>query len=363
MLALGVDGGRVMLVDEATGAVKWAVQAHAGGNWRASVAMSSDGRLVASVGLDDEHWKLWDAASGAVLRVGARHDGTGACSCKVTDADGRLLHEGCPVVAHTSQVRKVALSPCGNRIATGGLDSTVILWDARTGAAEHLLGHSQEITSISFSAKGEWLASGSRDGSIRVWDVPTGVLSRTIQEPHKTLKITMVSLHFSPTKKCTLFSIESAGTIRMWDIDSGERKGGMFGGAFATCSPDGRTIATANAPGGRDLQLIDAESESFRFRMVGHTREVQSACFSQDGSRLASGSSDGTCKVWDSSTGALLRTIPVGRPVLSVVWGRDWERDTLIGEAFAMGQHPRLGAGSQVLAFEAGVVKMILDCV
>ena len=79
MLALGVDGGRVMLVDEATGAVKWAVQAHAGGNWRASVAMSSDGRLVASVGLDDEHWKLWDAASGAVLRVGARHRRRNGC--------------------------------------------------------------------------------------------------------------------------------------------------------------------------------------------------------------------------------------------------------------------------------------------
>ena len=67
--------------------------------------------------------------------------------------------------------------------------------------------------------------------------------------------------------------------------------------------------------------------------------------------------------VWDSSTGALLGTIPVGRTVLSVVWGRDWARDTLMGEAFAMGQHPRLGAGSKVLALEVGVVQMILDCV
>jgi len=29
--------------------------------------------------------------------------------------------------------------------------------------------------------------------------------------------------------------------------------------------------------------------------------------------------------------------------------------------AFAMGHHPRIGAGSQVLALEAGVVHMILD--
>jgi len=360
MLALGVDGGRVMLVDEATGEVKWAVQAHAGGNWRASVAMSSDGRLLASVGLDDEHWKLWDAASGAVLRAGARHDGTCACTCKVTDIGGRLLQDGCPVVAHTSQVRAVALSPCGHRLATGGLDSTVILWDAQTGEAEHLLGHSRNITSLSFSVKGEWLASGSRDGSIRVWDVPTGVLFRAIQEPHHN---PVLSVHFSPTKTSLLSSTQSDGTIQFWDVDSGERRRGIFGGAFAMCSPDGRTIATASSPAGRDLQLVDVEAKAFRFRMAGHSREVRSASFSQDGSKLASGSSDGTCKVWDSSTGALLQNITVGRPVLSVVWGRDWGRDTLRGEAFAMGQHPRLGAGSQVLAFEVGVVRMILDCV
>ena len=83
---------------------------------------------------------------------------------------------------------------------------------------------------------------------------------------------------------------------------------------------------------------------------------------SPDGSKFASGSNNGTCKVWDSSTGALLRTIDVlPNSRLSVSWGCDWVRDTQRGEAFAMGQHPRLGAGSRVLALEVGVVRMILD--
>ena len=80
-----------------------------------------------------------------------------------------------------------------------------------------------------------------------------------------------------------------------------------------------------------------------------------------DGSKLASSGEDGTCKVWDSSTGELLRSIHIGRSVESVVWGRDWVRDTLGAVAFAMGHHPRLGAESQVLELEAGVVRMILD--
>ena len=78
MLALGLANGQVKLVDEATGEVKWAVQAH---HYGSRTAMSSEGRFIASVGGDDEHWKLWDAASGAVHKVGARHDGTAGCIC------------------------------------------------------------------------------------------------------------------------------------------------------------------------------------------------------------------------------------------------------------------------------------------
>ena len=65
--------------------------------------------------------------------------------------------------------------------------------------------------------------------------------------------------------------------------------------------------------------------------------------------------------MWDSSTGALLRTIVLGSPLWAVVWGRDWVRDTHTGVAFAMGHHPRLGAESQVLGLDPGVVRMIVD--
>ena len=66
-----------------------------------------------------------------------------------------------------------------------------------------------------------------------------------------------------------------------------------------------------------------------------------------------------SCKVWDSSTGELLRTITIGGPVYSVAWGRNWVRGTQM--AFAMGQHPRLGEGSRVLDLDVGVVRMVLD--
>ena len=97
-----------------------------------------------------------------------------------------------------------------------------------------------------------------------------------------------------------------------------------------------------------------------RLRLNGHQHTVCSVSFSvDDESKLASFSWD-ACKMWDSSTGALLSTIEVN-VFASVSWGRDWVRDTEGAMAFAMGYNPRLGERSEVLALDAGVVRMILD--
>jgi len=125
-----------MLVDEGTGEVKWAIQAHTStcaGYSPSGVAMSTDGRFVASVGLEDDQWKLWHAASGAIHSVGARHDGSGACICDVPPLGHPSFKEGCPAVAHFGGLLAVAFSSCGQRLATGGRDRSLILWDARTG--------------------------------------------------------------------------------------------------------------------------------------------------------------------------------------------------------------------------------------
>ena len=137
MLALGVTGGRVMLVDEATGEERWEVQAHAVVPSSMCVAMSpSNGRFVASASNKQGEWKLLDAASGAECMTGARHDGTGACSCRVTRSGRISLDEGCPVEVHFADLNRLAFSPCGARLASGGYGGVVILWDAHTGTAE-----------------------------------------------------------------------------------------------------------------------------------------------------------------------------------------------------------------------------------
>ena len=68
-------------------------------------------------------------------------------------------------------IRAVAFSPDGNRIAWAGADRAVRIWDVKQareiGSFE---GHRGEVSSLTYSVSGRLLASGSADGTVLIWD-------------------------------------------------------------------------------------------------------------------------------------------------------------------------------------------------
>ncbi len=61
-------------------------------------------------------------------------------------------------------------SPDGAKLATGGNNGAVKLWNAETGELlATYLGHKTAIHSVAFNPDGTLLASGSRDGTVRIW--------------------------------------------------------------------------------------------------------------------------------------------------------------------------------------------------
>ena len=69
-------------------------------------------------------------------------------------------------------VTSVAISPNGQLVAAGSLDTVVRIWDVTTGMLiERLRGHRDSVYSVAFTPDGKGLVSGSLDKTLKYWDV------------------------------------------------------------------------------------------------------------------------------------------------------------------------------------------------
>src|SRR5262245_18000811 len=73
---------------------------------------------------------------------------------------------------HGCSVHSVALSPDGKTLASAHNDSTIQLWDVKTGRLiRSFTGHTGHVPVIVFSPDGKLLAGGSPDQTVKLWDV------------------------------------------------------------------------------------------------------------------------------------------------------------------------------------------------
>jgi len=246
--------------------------------------------------------------------------GGGDGTVRLWDATtGQELHA---LRGHNGSVTDVAYSPDGRQIASASLDHTVKLWDAATGQVVHALrGHSQLVTGVSFSLDGRRLASGSADHTVRIWDATTGQELRALHG-HTAV---VWGVAYSPDGH-TLASASADRTVRIWDAATGREvhalRGHMAPVHRVAYRPDGRTLASA----GEDftVKLWDAATGQIVHTLRGQSDEVIGVAYSPDGRQIAAASLDQTVKLYDAATGQEVRTL---RGYTAQVWSVAYSPD------------------------------------
>lgn len=208
---------------------------------------------------------------------------------------------------HSAEVQSVAFSPNDVYIASGSLDGSVRLWDARTGEELHLLkGHSDCVHSVCFSPDGHRIMTGSGDKTLRIWDVQTGTELLCITG--HSARVTGTA--FSPDGRRAA-SGSWDNTVRVWDVKTGAEEFALRGHEgfvdAVSYSSDGRLIASGSHD--NTVRVWDAHQGKELRVLRGHEKYVSSVLFSQDRRRMATGSADKTIRLWDTERGLEIRTL------------------------------------------------------
>ena len=167
-------------------------------------------------------------------------------------------------IGHTNAVLCLAFDPSGRVLASGSIDTTVILWDVPAFRPRLVLrGHTRDVRALAFSPNGSRLATTGGDGTIRLWDVATGnpVVQPPPVNPERAVAIN--TLAFSPDGQSIVVGRES-GDIYRFDartlgaiakLPTLPTQGPV---EFLAYSPDGRRLAVSII--GKKPDLIDPKT-------------------------------------------------------------------------------------------------------
>ena len=224
------------------------------------------------------------------------------------------------LTGHGADADSIAFTPDGKRIAAGGWDASIDIWNVADGSLSLTIKDFSGHTAP-FSPNGKWIAAGSGDSDVMIWDAATGRTTHTFSKHTKKVQ----TVAFSPDGTLLVSGGED-GMVYVWAIANNQIVRPLSGHTdkvFATAfSPDGKRIVSAGFDG--TIMVWDvASGKTIYPPLTSNHSKVVAAVFSPDGGSIASGGWDFNVRVWDADTGQHLRAYPGNSIVDSLAYSPD----------------------------------------
>jgi len=276
---------------------------------------SPDGRTLATGSFDKgvflwqvygecENYGVMRGHGNAVLETHWKHDGTQLYTCSadksvcVWDPDsGKRLKK---LNGHTAIVNSMQTSRRGvPYLVSGGDDGTTKLWDLRVRRCVHTFEHQYQILAVSFDDASERIFSGSLDNTVLIYDMRMRDADPEVLEGH-TDSITGLDV----SKDGNFLATNGMdNTVRIWDVRP-------FAGGRNRClrvlrgathnfeknllrvrwSEKDAMLAAGSAD--QNVNIWDMRQLQLAYKLPGHTGSVNEICFHPKEPIIASMASD-----------------------------------------------------------------------
>ena len=302
------------------------------------LAFSPDGATLA-VARDDGSTQLFDVANHKPIGYFAPDEKPAAHI--------ELAGDPQSISPDNNSAVSVAFNSTGSLLATGTRDGMAHVWTVPGGREMLRIFHGAPVSQLAFHPKANQLVIASDDGHVRIFDVARATMVADFKCPGKT-----VAVSFSPDGDL-IAALSSEGTVSLFDavhrrlvrtLDGGEagfnvafsadgKRLAIASGDYAlvwdvttgrqllkathaassqtltplqwiydaAITPDGKLLAYA-AGGDKVAHVWNVETGR-QILELKHDSAVEAVAFNADGTKLGTGSDDGTARVWELPSG------------------------------------------------------------
>lgn len=243
----------------------------------------------------------------------------------VWNADGQLVHR---LKGHSEPIFVLRWNKRGNHLLTGGCDSAVILWDTALGEIKQTFGfHTGPVFDLCWK-NNTTFASCSGDRLIRLCKLHEKRPIRTFAGHTGDIN----AIRWDPSRRY-LASGSDDGLVKIWPVHGSEGPlYSLIGHEKQVYCLDWNPSGPRSDNGGLSVQLASGSFDgSVRVWDVGtgqcihilsrHQSHVYTIGYSPDAQFIATGSADKTVHIWSARDGQLVRTFTgVGSCVYDIGW-------------------------------------------